>query len=359
MLFKHLFKWCIRLTGKSKPGLAVASEKPRVLVIPYNAIGDMVMTAPLFTALKKAQPDWQLEVLCSSRNQDIIRYHPAIQRCWQVDLSLKPHRAWPQRAARKKLYAQQFDKIIYLEERIHWVALWRIHRLRAAEKLSLPFAQHLIEKKQIDPVRLGIFDRTIGSDYEQTPHFTRRMMSIVPALGGEIPHKMEYNLNLPHQKSGWGKILPAGERLLFNPCGTQNGNTLSSEQACSILAQLESLDIKVCVFDLPDVRQKLADYPHQERITYLASRSISQAGDLIREMSLVLTTDTSIGHISSALGITTFIMRSDEAWRANCDPLTDNICMLIAKNTLTTLSPELVLEQLQHFLSENKPAACA
>lgn len=359
MLFKLLFKWCIRLAGKSKPVLSTADEKPRVLIIPYNAIGDMVMTAPLFTALKKAHPEWQLEVLCSSRNQDIIRYHPAIARCWQIDLSLKPHRARSQHAARKALYAEHFDKVIYLEERINWVALWRINRLSANEKISLPFASRLIEHKRIDPLALGIFDRTVGSDYDTTPHFTRRMLSVMPELGGQVPNKMEYDLNLPHHTSGWGKVLPAGERLLFNPCGTQNGNTLSNEQACSILAQLETLGINVCVFDLPDVRQKLADYPHQERITYLTSRSISQAGDLIREMSLVLTTDTSIGHISSALGIPTFIMRSDEAWRANCDPLTDNICMLIAKNTLASLSPETVLEQLQHFLRENQPAACA
>jgi len=134
---------------------------------------------------------------------------------------------------------------------------------------------------------------------------------------------------------------------------------LSDTQACSILTKMETLDIHVCVFDLPEIRQKLANYPKQERITYLTSQSISQAGDMIRSMSLVLTTDTSIGHISSALGSTTFIMRSDETWRANCDPLTDNIYMLIAKNTLTTLSPEVVLEQLQNFLSKNKSVACA
>jgi len=191
MLFKLLFKWCIHLNKKTKTGLQQPSESPRVLFIPYNAIGDMVMTAPLFTALKKSHPNWQLEVLCSSRNQDIIRYHPAISHCWQIDLNLKPHRAWSQRAAREALFDQHFDKIIYLEERINWIALWRINRLQASEKLSLPFSDALIKKKQIDPVALGIFDKTVGFNHDTEPHFTRRMISILNDLDGKIPEKME------------------------------------------------------------------------------------------------------------------------------------------------------------------------
>ncbi|MFV0488445.1 MAG: glycosyltransferase family 9 protein [Vibrio fluvialis] len=71
MLLKLLFKWSIYFIGKPKFSASKASAKPRVLLIPYNAIGDMVMTAPLFSALKQSYPDWQLEVLCSSRNHPL------------------------------------------------------------------------------------------------------------------------------------------------------------------------------------------------------------------------------------------------------------------------------------------------
>lgn len=350
MLLKLLFKWSIYFIGKPRFSASKASAKPRVLLIPYNAIGDMVMTAPLFSALKQSFPDWQLEVLCSSRNHEIIRYHPAVSRCWLLDLGLKPQRALAQHRVRKTLYEQHFDKVVYLGERSNWVELWRINRLAAKGKFSLPYLQETLAKK-IDPFALNIFDGVVGKDKHQAPHFTRRMMSILSDLEAKEPEQLAFNLNLPrvHDQD---RSLPSGIKLLFNPCGSQTGNTLSDEQTSAILTGLESLGIQVCVFDLPENRAKLAAYAHEECVHYIRSSSISDAGDWLREMALVLTTDTSMGHIAAALEVPTLIMRADEQWRANCDPISDFATMLVAQpqGTIQTITANDVVAAVKNLL---------
>lgn len=353
MLLKLLFKWSINFVGQPKQSTVKDSDKPRILIIPYNAIGDMVMTAPLFSALKQAHPEWQLEVLCSSRNHEIIRYHPALSRCWLLDIDLKPQRAFSQHRLRQELYEQQFDKVVYLGERRNWIELWRIHRMKANQKVSLPYSDEARQKqkKKLDPFALNIFNGVVGKNKHQVPHFTRRMMSILPDFGVQQPEKLAFNLNLPHVADK-GHSLPQGIRLLFNPCGSQTGNTLSDEQAVSILDGLLSLGIQVCVFDLPENRAKLAAYGHDERVNYIRSASISDAGDWLRDMSLVLTTDTSMGHIASALDVRTLIMRANEEWRANCDPISEFASMLVAKTHghIQTISADLVMNEVKMLL---------
>lgn len=54
----------------------------KMLIIRYDAIGDMIVTTPLFEILINKIPDIQLDVLCSNNNYKIIEFNPKINKAY-------------------------------------------------------------------------------------------------------------------------------------------------------------------------------------------------------------------------------------------------------------------------------------
>lgn len=54
----------------------------KMLILRYDAIGDMIVTTPLFEILKNKNPDLQLDILCSKKNYNIIEFNPKIDNIY-------------------------------------------------------------------------------------------------------------------------------------------------------------------------------------------------------------------------------------------------------------------------------------
>lgn len=55
-------------------------ESPRILLIRRDNIGDLALTTPLFTALRRRYPESTLWALVTSYNRAVLEHHPAIDR---------------------------------------------------------------------------------------------------------------------------------------------------------------------------------------------------------------------------------------------------------------------------------------
>ncbi|WP_354623892.1 glycosyltransferase family 9 protein [Psychromonas sp. MME2] len=347
--YKFLFWFFKRIATPIQP--IENEQKQRLLIISYDAIGDTVATAPLFHAIKKARPEWSVDFICRDRNIDIIKNHSAIDVIWNINFQAKPLSLNKQdKLALQTLYKQKYDKVLYLGQAMKWPVFYRILKLHANERLALPVKG--LSERGIDLIGSNVFHRYIGKNRDETRQFTKRMVSILPDIGIEGSGEFNYDLNIPR------KVIikqVADNSILFNPCGTQSGNTLSADKSDEIINALIEHGYQVYVFARDEVRKCLTENAIS-KLNFISSTSIIDACNAIMDIGLTATTDTSIGHISSALGIKTVIIRADEAWRADGDPLSGNALIAAAENngTIEDVSIDKIINLVQLHRSKEK-----
>ena len=82
---------CSLTRAYTKDDLSVSSIR-KILIIRLDRIGDMVMTTPIFRALKEKWPDAQITVLTNPVNQNIVINNPFIDCILEYDRGNK-HRS--------------------------------------------------------------------------------------------------------------------------------------------------------------------------------------------------------------------------------------------------------------------------
>lgn len=85
MSLKNLFFYFLS-TNIKRPQYN-SSDNFKILIITYDALGDMIMTVPLFNAIKEQKPSWKLHILTSPRNSDILKPHKNIEKIWSIDIN--------------------------------------------------------------------------------------------------------------------------------------------------------------------------------------------------------------------------------------------------------------------------------
>ncbi|OGI44132.1 MAG: hypothetical protein A2V92_02405 [Candidatus Muproteobacteria bacterium RBG_16_65_31] len=100
----------------------------RALVIKLRHHGDVLLTAPVFSALRQHAPRLELDALIYRDTEEMLSGHPAISRIFTVDRAGKKNGALARIAAEwrllKELRARNYDLIVHLTEspRGAWLA---------------------------------------------------------------------------------------------------------------------------------------------------------------------------------------------------------------------------------------------
>ncbi|MEN8218058.1 MAG: putative lipopolysaccharide heptosyltransferase III [Pseudomonadota bacterium] len=154
-----------------------------VLVTKLRHHGDVLLTSPVFSVLKKHYPHLKLDALVYHETGEMLTLHPAIDHVFTVD------RAWKKRgffkqvqnelALLKKLQAQNYDLLIHLTE--HWRGLYLKRLLRVPFAVTQVYARrsgrywrktfthhypaplnsrHVVEKNLDALRRLGLYPQT-------------------------------------------------------------------------------------------------------------------------------------------------------------------------------------------------------
>ncbi|MED5526130.1 MAG: glycosyltransferase family 9 protein [Pseudomonadota bacterium] len=280
------------------------SLSKRVLLIPYNAIGDALMTMPTLAAINTQLPEWQLDVLAHPRSAELFAHHPAVSTIYQADVNRRwaflREPQWPRKT---------YDMVLYLGSRLTFFTQLNLQQLPTPQLYSLSFSAKDISHKGLDPEPL--FDALTSTDDDQ--RFVRRMRTITTLLGETEPEQWDQRIYLPDVK------LPNvnNPMVIINPAGTQQNNRFEADTISRIASMLQSHGYEIAAFDTPDNRALITSLP----IQWLPSPSLAYAKSWLERSVGVITTDTSIGHMGAALSVPTIIVRCDQQWRADCDPL--------------------------------------
>lgn len=119
----------------------------RVLVIKLRHHGDVLLASPVFTVLRRALPDAEIDALVYRETAPLLEGHPGIARLHTIDREWKRRGVWPQLSAEtgllRALGSRRFDLLVHLTEHPRGAWLTRLLRPRYAVARELPHAHWL------------------------------------------------------------------------------------------------------------------------------------------------------------------------------------------------------------------------
>ncbi|MGH8802746.1 MAG: putative lipopolysaccharide heptosyltransferase III [Casimicrobiaceae bacterium] len=130
------------------PDAVPLTELRRALVTKLRHHGDVLLATPVFSALKRAAPQIEIDALVYRETAPLLTGHPAIAQIHVIDREWKRRGAWVQLDAEwqllQSLRARRYDLLVHLTEHPRGLALatllrprWAVTRERAASEGGL------------------------------------------------------------------------------------------------------------------------------------------------------------------------------------------------------------------------------
>lgn len=286
-------------------------EVRRVLVTKLRHHGDVLLSSPLFAALKAAVPDAEIDALVYADTADMLSLHPALSQLHTID------RRWKKRGPVGQLDAElclldtlrgrQYDLVIHLTE--HWRGAWLARLLRprwaVAPKIpgrgkfwrnsfthfvpkAAPGRRHTVEAHLDFLRRIGI----------QPPPAQRRLL-LVP--GAEAEHRVEELLDIFHLVPGGYVHLHPASRWLFK------GWTVAGW--VGLINSLNVAGWPVLLTAAPDAREQALVAAIQDGLpdsavvhTLAGQLSLKELAAVTARAALFIGVDSAPMHIAAAVG---------------------------------------------------------
>lgn len=141
------------------------SRRPKILVIRFSSIGDIVLTTPVFRVLKKRiEPAPELHFLTKKSYASVLEGNPYIDRIHSIEKSTAE--------LDEVLRGHDFDYVVDLHRNLR----------SAMVKRSLKVVDFTVEKRNFDKWLLVRF----GSRRKEIPHITDRYLACLKPFGKEI-----------------------------------------------------------------------------------------------------------------------------------------------------------------------------
>ncbi|MGL6578076.1 glycosyltransferase family 9 protein [Aeromonas hydrophila] len=307
-----------------------------MLVVCFDAIGDFILSLPAIEALRRRYPGVTIELLCSPRNQALARAIEGVAACHAITLNdrLLDRDGWRQLRA---LRERNFDLVVNLFDEPDELAMAKMLWVAQGRLLSLPLRPKSVTQQKLLPL-FGQKAREVVA--VPASHFVHRMLAIVEGV-------VDAPLSLPTPCNQDYDTARFGDYVVVNLAGSQVGNTLPAELQGSILARLPVLGgLSYLFFSQESVGIERPD------LVCIYPDSILDAATLIRDARAVLSTDTSIIHISSSFGVPTLVLMNNECWRDAFIPLAGrNIILRSATDNLAALSPAEISRQVDALMA--------
>lgn len=296
------------------PQIPVRGQSYKILIIAYDALGDFILTTPAFNLLLKSFPGSQLDLVCSERNFLLASKYDFFSNIHKLNLNGDAGTEDDKRKL-QELSEFRYDFIVNLFDEPDDSAIVKMLMLsQKTNFFSLPIRfKSFWQQKLLKRQRLFVASER---NTKEIP-FALRMLRIAKVL------RMDNEVDLVYS---FPPVPPVAEittnrkKILWNTMGSQRNNTLKEATVKSIAAGLAKADGDIFIFENAHtglIQMMLSD----KHISVLKSPDILVAASHIKKMDLVISTDTSLVHIATALSIPVLVIRSADQWRTAFDPL--------------------------------------
>lgn len=249
----------------------------KVLIIRFSSIGDIVLTTPVIRCLKKQLPNVEVHYLTKPQYIQILQNNPYIDKIWGLEKSL-----WN---SLKKIKSQNFDLIVDLHNNLRTFVFktfcntqttsfdkLNFHKFLIVNfKINILPKKHIVDRYLNTLISIGIVNDNEGLDYFFTderflPDEISKIDFCCIAIGGQHNTK-----KLPYDKI---------DEIISN------------------------LDCKVVLIGGKEdeiVAKHIEENFEEKIINYVGKLTISQSAFVIKHSKILITHDTGMMHIASAL----------------------------------------------------------
>ena len=263
-----------------------------ILFLRYDGkIGDMVVNSLMFREIKKVYPNIKIGIVARGAAIDIIKDNPNVDKIYEYykdrkkikDLALK-------------IKEEKYDLLIDFSEML------RVNQMMLINLCGARFNIGLNRKEW------KLFDLSIKSDkdFKWTEHITNRYLAYLVKLGLKKENiDISYDIYLKDEKKykAFFNEIKESKKLILNPYGASKHKSFSVENLENIINYLKNRDIAIILVYFGDKYKELEFLEKKYKYVYMPQKieSILDTAILIKESDYVISPDTSIVHIASAL----------------------------------------------------------
>ena len=263
-----------------------------ILFLRYDGkIGDMVVNSLMFREIKKVYPNIKIGVVARGAAIDIIKDNSNVDKIYEYykdrkkikDLALK-------------IKEEKYDLLIDFSEML------RVNQMMLINLCGARFNIGLNRKEW------KLFDLSIKSDkdFKWTEHITNRYLAYLVKLGLKKENiDISYDIYLKDEKKykAFFNEIKESKKLILNPYGASKHKSFTIETLENIITCLKDKDIAIILVYFGDKYKELEFLEKKYKYVYMPQKieSILDTAILIKESDYVISPDTSIVHIASAL----------------------------------------------------------
>ena len=273
-------------------GFLEENDIKSILFLRYDGkIGDMVVNSLMFREIKKVYPNIKIGVVARGAAIDIIKDNSNVDKIYEYykdrkkikDLALK-------------IKEEKYDLLIDFSEML------RVNQMMLINLCGARFNIGLNRKEW------KLFDLSIKSDkdFKWTEHITNRYLAYLVKLGLKKENiDISYDIYLKDEKKyeDFFNEIKESKKLILNPYGASKHKSFSVENLENIINYLKNRDIAIILVYFGDKYKELEFLEKKYKYVYMPQKieSILDTAILIKESDYVISPDTSIVHIASAL----------------------------------------------------------
>jgi ADP-heptose:LPS heptosyltransferase len=293
----------IRFFFKNKSLNIPISDKSikKILIFRYDAIGDFVITTPLIELFKKKFPDCNLSILASNRNKDLSLFHPNVDKTFVFDGSFK--------SLFKNIFILKKEKYDLIFAGVFFKTTFAgiFANLIGGSKCIKVCVGHNERNEQystffnlvIQPAERGTINMAL-----------LQQMIFIKAFGWDLNDAVNYSslgLDESLNKKVSEKIInyQSNIKILYNISARNSWNTENHIKFIKLF-QEKYPDFIIFLSSINEDNQKafeIINNSNKNLIKYESENGILELCSLISQVNYVISPDTSIPHIATALKI--------------------------------------------------------
>lgn len=261
-----------------------------ILFLRYDGkIGDMVINTIMFREIKKIYPNIKIGVVTRGGAKDIILNNKNIDKIYIYDKKVKNIKKLA-----KEIEKERYDLLIDFSEML------RVNQMMFINLCSARFNMGL------DKEKWSLFDISIISnkDFKWTEHITKRYVSYLKKLGLDknvINTKYDIFVEKNEKYKDFFENIRQEKIVVLNPYGASKHKSFNIKTLKNIIELFKEKNTAIILLYFGNKNLELEEL--KSEYVYLPPdiKTIQDSINIIEKADLVISPDTSIVHISSAL----------------------------------------------------------
>lgn len=312
LLIKKLFYSLFRIIFRNKNINVPLNNKDitNILILRYDAIGDMIVTLPVIRMLKQILPESNIDVIASTRNISIIEPEQYIRN--RIVQQKGFFRSLAQASGLKK---NKYDLVLSLVLNDTTKA-GLIANLAGSKKTVKAVIAHDTRRD----IYSALFNIQIDlNDYRNKITMLELQCKFVARIFGleSYEHLIVNKMSISSEDAKFAekKVSQLIPFIVYNISSGNDYRTFTTEKNIETLSRIlsELISYNVVIISAPNEQTKalaIKDGLGSERVFVFETMSLTQVSAIINKSDFVFTPDTSIVHIASAMQIPVFLIYS-------------------------------------------------